>query len=122
MFIAQGAPIIRFDMPHRGADFPHINIDPNGFPRRGNPHISVPKGLIECASKIDKCLKLAGKALFIIAIVTDGCRILGAIYEDRNDKEHILPHKTIKTIAEIAGSWSLGLAGASVSHIHAYLV
>lgn len=108
-------------MPHKGADYPHINIDPNGFPAAANPHIKVPTGLIECASKIDKCLKVAGNALFIAAIVTDGYRILAAIYEDRNDKEHTVPHKTIKTVAEIAGGWTLGLAGAKVSHIRAYL-
>ena len=116
-----GAPIIRFDNPHAGqgvSQLPHINIDPTGVPRARNPHIAVPQSLIQCADVIDKCLKKVSEALFIVAIVTDGIRILAAIYEDvTSDNNHILPHKTIETIASIAGGWSGAAAGATAGSL-----
>lgn len=111
-----GAPIIRFDNPHGGKDIsklPHINIDPTGAPNANNPHIAVPQSLISCADTIDKYLKKISNALLVIALVTDGIRILAAIYEDATSKNnYILPHKTIETISSIAGGWSGAALGA----------
>ncbi|XP_054155580.1 uncharacterized protein LOC128954041 [Oppia nitens] len=112
----KGAPIIRFDNPHGGkgvSQSPHINIDPKGFSNANNPHIRVPASLIDCADKVDKILKGVSKWLTIAAVIIDGVRICAAIYEDCTaDDNHVLPMRTIRTIAEIAGGWIGGAIGA----------
>jgi hypothetical protein len=67
-----------------------------------------------CADKIDKFLKKISESLFIVAVITDGIRILAAICEDlSNNNKEDFPNCTIKTIASIAGGWNGAALGAS---------
>ncbi|CAF0835570.1 unnamed protein product [Adineta steineri] len=84
-----GLSIIRFDNPHRGADFHHINIDPHGYPNRANPHIEVSKKVIQGAKVAHTTLEYVGRGLLVVSLITDGVRLVKAIHDDINVDEEI---------------------------------
>ncbi len=88
-FYLLGLPIIRFDNPHKGADFHHINIDPKGYPNMKNPHIEVSGKVIQGAKVANTTLKYAGRGILVVSIITDGVRLVKAIYDDVNVEEEI---------------------------------
>ncbi|CAF2762226.1 unnamed protein product [Rotaria sp. Silwood2] len=82
-------PIIRFDNPHKGADFHHINIDPKGYPNKLNPHIEVSGKVIQGAKVANTTLKYVGRGLLVVSLITDGVRFIKAVWDDVNVEEEI---------------------------------
>ena len=94
-----GLPIIRFDNPHKGTNFHHINLDPKGYPNKLNPHIEVPGNVIQGAKVANTTLKYVGPGLLVVSLVLDGVRLVKAVYDDVNVEEEINFYK--KAIQEL---------------------
>jgi hypothetical protein len=107
-----GQWVIRVDTPHRGAQFNHININPEitGIP---DPHIPISQGAVTASRGVAKAAKVmqkVNKVALPIAIALDTVRLGNAIYQDvkRDDGK---PKQTVKTAASVAGGWVGGAAG-----------
>lgn len=83
--------MIRFNNPSTGtkSDFHRICIDPKGVSNQANPHIPVSAGTVAAAQRMQTCLRVTGKALFVISLVTSGVRIVKSIYDEITIDEEI---------------------------------
>jgi len=115
--IKGGQWILRLDGPHRGANFDHININPDywGIP---DPHTALPPGGLRAGVTFAKFCQLIQKfsrGLFVLAIMIDTARILRALYRDYKNGTF---RNTVDTIASIVGAWTGGylgcIAGAAI--------
>ena len=77
-----GNDVIRFDSGARTGHQPHINLDPRGYPSKKNPHIYVPKSVINSAPTVQKFIEYGGAALSIAAVASDITRLGSAAKDD----------------------------------------
>ncbi len=105
----RGAWLIRFDGPHSGAPFPHINLNSQltGF---RDPHTAISPSLLKIAGQGAKLLEGARRIALPIAIVTDVFRLGSAFQSDGNQ----IGSATKQTIGSVAGGWGGAFAGAKL--------
>jgi len=98
-----GAPVIRIDRPHRGAQHPHVNIKT----LKPDPHYRISPGILRAAGGLARGLEAVGRVARPVAIITDTVRLSVAISEDEG-----IGHNTVRTAASVAGGWAGAFAGA----------
>ncbi len=106
-----GEWLIRADQPHKGANYEHINVNPN-LTGQKDPHTPIPGGskTLNALESTGKTLDAVGKIAKPAAIAIDAVRIADAIHEDGGQ----IGDKTIETSASVAGGWAGAFAGAAV--------
>jgi hypothetical protein len=65
--------VFRFDRPHSGADFNHLNINPK-FTGVADPHIPLPGGAVPVGEAATKAINVAGKVVLVAAVAVDTYR------------------------------------------------
>lgn len=65
--------VFRFDRPHAGADFNHLNINPK-FTGVADPHIPLPGGAVPVGEAATKAINVAGKVVLVAAVAVDTYR------------------------------------------------
>ena len=105
----RGLPLLRFDGPHGGTQFPHINIHPRltGVP---DPHLPISPRLLQAAGTGARILEGARRIALPVAIVTDVFRLGSAFHSDGNQ----IGGETKRTIGSVAGGWGGAFAGAKL--------
>lgn len=108
----RGLPLIRFDGPHKGSMFPHINLEKTltGFP---DPHMPISPRLLNLAGGGAKLLNGLQKVAMPIAIVSDVFRLGEAFHSDGNQ----IGTNTKQTVGSVAGGWAGGFAGAKAGAV-----
>ncbi|PKO23713.1 MAG: hypothetical protein CVU38_02465 [Chloroflexi bacterium HGW-Chloroflexi-1] len=103
----RGLSLMRFDLPHKGTNFPHINLEQalTGFK---DPHIKISPALLEAAGKGAHALEAARKIALPVALVTDAFRLGSAFHADGN----AVGAETRQAIGGVAGGWAGAFAGA----------
>jgi hypothetical protein len=99
--------VIRADRPHKGTNYPHININPKAT-GKPDPHIKISPGTLNGLSRTARVLNTAGKIARPVAVVTDGIRLANAYNQDGNR----IGRNTIRTGGSVAGGWGGAAAGA----------
>ncbi|GAB6933372.1 hypothetical protein [Calditerricola satsumensis] len=105
-----GAPVFRIDKPHRNAEFPHINVEPNKF---GLNHKPIPQTAFKAASHADEIargLKGASRALGATGAAMDAYDIYQGYKADGNK----IGNHTKQAVGRAVGGWAGALAGAEV--------
>jgi len=105
----RGLPLLRFDGPHGGTPFPHINIHPRltGVP---DPHLPISPRLLQAAGTGARVLQGARRIALPVAIVSDVFRLGSAFHNDGNQ----IGGETKRTIGSVAGGWGGAFAGAKM--------
>jgi hypothetical protein len=94
---------VRFDLPHGGANFPHIN-----FNMKVDPHTRIPPSVLEAVGKAPSWLGKIGKAAPWLAAGLDVIRLGEAFHEDGDQ----IGARTARTAGSVAGGWAGAWAGA----------
>ena len=97
----RGLPLIRFDMPHDGAVYPHININPS-LTGMKDPHLQISPALLEFAGRGARALETVQKIALPVAIAVDVFRLGSAYHNDGNT----VGEETKTAIGGVAGSWA----------------
>jgi len=71
--------VFRFDRPHAGADFNHLNINPK-FSGVADPHIPLPGGAVPVGEAATKAINVAGKVVLVAAVAVDTYRFFSSIH------------------------------------------
>jgi len=116
----RGTWMVRFDGPHGGANFPHINLNEAQmrpgtlmrwlYPemtRLRDPHWRVPPSVVEMGGKAGTVLGRIGRAAPWLAAGTDVIRLGGAFQSDG----YTLGADTARTAGSVAGGWTGAWAG-----------
>ncbi len=108
----RGLPLIRFDGPHKGSPFPHINLNPRltGF---RDPHTPISPRLLNLAGKGARLLEGIRKIALPIAITTDVFRVGSAFHSDG----YQIGSQTKRTVGSVAGGWAGAFAGAQLGAV-----
>jgi WXG100 family type VII secretion target len=107
----KGLWAIRFDGPHGGTPFPHINLNPkiSGFPKP-DPHFPISPRLLNMAGTGARLLEGARRIALPVAIGVDVFRLGSAFHSDGNT----IGSETKQTIGSVAGGWGGALGGAKL--------
>ncbi len=108
----RGLPLIRFDGPHKGTPFPHINLNPKLTGVR-DPHIPISPKLLNVVGKGARILEGARKIALPVAIMVDAFRIGSAFHSDGNQ----IGVQTKQTVGSVAGGWAGAAAGAKAGAV-----
>jgi hypothetical protein len=108
----RGLPLLRFDGPHGGTPFPHLNIEP-ALTGVKDPHLPISPRLLDAASKGARALKGVQRIALPAAIATDVFRLGSAIRADGNQ----IGDETKQTIGSVAGGWGGAMAGAKAGAV-----
>ncbi|XP_055914361.1 uncharacterized protein C13G5.2-like [Eupeodes corollae] len=103
--------LLRFDNPHKGAPFPHINIR-HKYTGIQDPHLKLPPGSITVAqggAYIAKALDW----LCYATIIYDGIQLCQAIYRDHQNGNGTMEN-TAECAADKTGQYVGGFTGALV--------
>jgi hypothetical protein len=119
----RGAWMVRFDGPHGGAPYPHINLNPKhlepgplmrllfpGVTELKDPHWRIPPSVLDGASTASKWLGRASKAAPWVAAGIDLFRLGAAFHKDG---DHVGAN-TARTAGSVAGGWGGALVGAKL--------
>lgn len=107
----RGAPVVRLDGPHRGAEFNHININPR-VSGRPDPHLNVGggRGTLTAGKYAVKTLQWVNRGIIVAAVAADAYRTGSNIAKDW---ECGSSRNTVECAANIAGGWGGGWGGAT---------
>ena len=103
----KGSWLLRFDGPHGGSPFPHLNLNPSltGFK---DPHTPLPAWVVEGAGKTARVLEGVRRIALPVAVAIDALRLGDAFVQDGNT----FGKNTIRTGGSVAGGWAGAWAGA----------
>ena len=108
----RGLPLLRFDLPHAGTNYPHINVK-SSLTGLKDPHFPISPALLECAGKGAHALEAARKIALPVALVADAFRLGSAYHADGN----IVGEGTKTAIGGVAGGWTGAFAGAKAGAV-----
>ena len=106
----KGLPVLRFDLPHKGAQFAHINIAKEAQIGRlkGVDHVPISSTTLKSASGAAKVLHGIGKAAPWVAAAVDVYRLGDALQSDG----WRVGANTIQTGGSVIGGWGGAFVGA----------
>ncbi|CAD6197518.1 unnamed protein product [Caenorhabditis auriculariae] len=108
----QATSWVRFDNPHPGANYPHINVNYKISGVR-DPHTKISKLHLKAIGVTGKALQKLNEAaplLTAAAVTADAYRISKAATEDFSNGT---TRNTVSEVATVAGTWAGGYAAAS---------
>uniref|UniRef100_A0A7E4VW09 Gly-zipper_Omp domain-containing protein n=1 Tax=Panagrellus redivivus TaxID=6233 RepID=A0A7E4VW09_PANRE len=114
---AKGKPKawIRYDRPHAGADFNHINVDRvtskrfHGIKKAPN-HVPISAGHMQAVQTVSHVLDGINKVAVPVAIILDTVAIGSSVAQDVKNGS---TRNTVTTAATVAGGWGGGIGGAT---------
>lgn len=105
---AVGDWLVRLDSPHKGTNFPHINLNPN-LTGVSDPHLKISPGMLRSAGTGARILNATGKIAVPLAVGVDSYRLYNAYSADGGQ----IGDNTIRTGASIAGGWTGAAVGGA---------
>jgi WXG100 family type VII secretion target len=119
----RGLWMLRFDGPHRGSPFPHLNLNPQamrpgpimrwlnpGLRNIPDPHLRIPPSMLEAGGRSASWLGKIGRAAPWLAAGIDVFRLGSAFHSDGNT----IGANTARTAGSVAGGWAGAWAGAEL--------
>ena len=105
----RGLPLVRFDGPHRGAMFPHINLN-RTLTGRPDPHLPISPRLLRAAGAGARLLEGGRRIAIPVAVGVDIFRLGSAFHADGNQ----VGEQTRRTVGSVAGGWAGAAVGAKI--------
>ncbi|PAA83168.1 hypothetical protein BOX15_Mlig028838g2 [Macrostomum lignano] len=105
--------VFRFDMPHKGCNYSHLNINSKifGFP---DPHTPIPDWMVNNGKMFGEGAKKAGKLFYVIGLVADAGNIGKNMVQDYRQNGFKSALATgMKTAIPIVTTRLTGVTGSS---------
>ncbi|KAJ9591929.1 hypothetical protein L9F63_001531 [Diploptera punctata] len=103
---------IRFDVAHKGAKYPHININHKLTGVR-DPHVKIPGAVVKSGEVLSTVSQGIGTTAFFAAICNDTYSIFKSWQNDHNESNSFIPGKNVaRTGTEVGLRWTGGILGS----------